>query len=164
MPADPLEAAWRIHGALADWTGKADAKASFALTFQSTILAVLGVLVGSDQGSRGFGSGTARPILCVAAGFLACGAACAAVAISPNLRKERRGPDADGDFLFFGHMRTWDPVALETALRDNDLLPALSRQLIVMSEIAWSKHRRVQWSLALAVAGSVTLGLTAAVG
>lgn len=163
MAADPVEAAWKVHGALADWTGKADIKASFALTLQSTILAVLGVLAGSGQGFRDLGSGAARPLLWVGAGLLACGAACAAVAISPNLRKERRGPAVDDDFLYFGHLRTWDPNELETALRDKDLLPALSRQLIVMSEIAWSKHRRVQWSLVLAVAGSVTLGLAAAV-
>ncbi|MFD9571464.1 Pycsar system effector family protein [Streptomyces sp. NPDC059982] len=162
MAADPLETAWKLHSAISDWTGKADVKASFALTLQSTILAVLGVLAGSSQGTKGLGSGAARPLLWMGVVFLACGACCAAAAISPNLRKERRSLEAGEDFLFFGHVRTWEPANLESALREKDPLPALSRQLVVMSEIAWTKHRRVQWSLLLAVPGVVALSLAAA--
>ena len=35
---DATDTAWRIHGALVDWTGKVDTKASFALTIESDVL------------------------------------------------------------------------------------------------------------------------------
>src|SRR3712207_62647 len=35
---DPVDTAWRIHGAIADWTGKVDTKASFVLTIESALL------------------------------------------------------------------------------------------------------------------------------
>ncbi|WP_368067388.1 Pycsar system effector family protein [Streptomyces sp. VNUA116] len=162
MANDPLEMAWKMHAALADWIGKADSKASFALTAQSATLALLGILVGSGRVDTGSGSDTSQALLWAGALFLAGGAACAAVTVSPNLRKERRGANADDDFLFFGHLRSWAPTELETALRDKDPLPALSRQLVVMSEVAWTKHRWVQWSFVLAAAGAITLGLAAA--
>ncbi|KMS88623.1 hypothetical protein ACZ91_24865 [Streptomyces regensis] len=92
------------------------------------------------------------------------GVSCAAWAISPNLRKERRGPEADDDFLYFGHVRHLNPEVLEAALRDKDPLPSLARQVVVMSEIAWTKHRRVQWSLMLGVAGCAAFGLATVVG
>lgn len=164
MAADPLETAWKMHGALADWTGKADGKASFALTLQATVLAALGVLAGSGRVFGDVGTGPALFLLWLGASLLGAGASFAVAAISPNLRKERRGPQEGDDFLYFGHLRTWEPVDLEVALRENDPLPALTRQLVVMSEIAWIKHRRVQWSLSLAAAGAVALALTAAVG
>jgi len=33
-----LDTAWRTHDSLRDWTGKVDAKASFALTIESAVL------------------------------------------------------------------------------------------------------------------------------
>ncbi|MER7987563.1 Pycsar system effector family protein [Streptomyces noursei] len=161
MASDPLETAWKLQAGLADSTGKADTKASFALAIQSTALVLLGVLtsVGTSPGSPKHGISLA--LLWAGAALLACGACCAAAAVSPNLRKERRGPQRDDDVLFFGHLRHWDPAELEAALKNKDLLPNLSRQIVVMSEIAWTKHRRVQWSFALAAAGSAALGLAA---
>jgi hypothetical protein len=164
VAADPLETAWKLHSAIADWTGKADSKASFSLTLQATILAALGVLAGTGRVFSDVSSGLALFLLWLGASLLGIGATFAVVAISPNLRKERRGPRRDDDFLYFGHLRAWEPCDLERALREKDPLPALSRQLVVMSEIAWTKHRRVQWSLSLAVAGAVTLALATAIG
>lgn len=163
MAVDPLETAWKMHAALADWTGKADSKASFSLAVQSATLVLLGALAGSGRLAMGSGSGASQILLWAGSLFMACGAWCAAVTVSPNLHKERRGVNADDDFLFFGHLRTWEPEDLEKALRERDPLPALSRQLVVMSEIAWAKHRWVQWSFVSAVIGAVTLGVAAAV-
>ena len=161
MAADPLETAWKLQAGLADSTGKADTKASFALAIQSTVLALLGILSSAGKNPGSAEHGISLILLWAGAVLLACGACCAAAAVSPNLHKERRGPRPDDDFLFFGHLRHWDPAALETALKDKDLLPQLSRQIVVMSEIAWAKHRRVQWSFALAAVGSAVLGLAA---
>ncbi|MGW9426664.1 Pycsar system effector family protein [Streptomyces decoyicus] len=161
MAADPLETAWKLQAGLADSTGKADAKASFALAIQSTALALLGILTSTGRSPSNPSHGASLIFLWAGVLLLASGACCAASAVSPNLRKERRGPQSDDDFLFFGHLRHWDPAALEAAIKDKDLLPQLSRQIVVMSEIAWTKHRRVQWSFALAAAGAAALGLAA---
>lgn len=161
MASDPLETAWKLQAGLADSTGKADTKASFALAIQSTALVLLGVLTSAGTSPGSPKHGISLALLWAGAVLLACGACCAAAAVSPNLRKERRGPQPDDDVLFFGHLRHWDPSELEAALKNKDLLPNLSRQIVVMSEIAWTKHRRVQWSFALAAAGSAALGLAA---
>ncbi|WP_436737421.1 Pycsar system effector family protein [Streptomyces sp. BBFR102] len=163
MAADPLETAWKIQATLADSTGKADTKASIALSLQSTVLALLGVLATSGHGMDAR-SATSQALLWVGGCVLLCGALLAAAAVSPNLRLERRGVGPDDDYLFFGHLRHFEPEALETALRSGSALSALSRQIIVMSEIAWTKHRRVQLSLLLAVLGCTTLGVSAAIG
>ncbi|MEV6836345.1 Pycsar system effector family protein [Streptomyces sp. NPDC051133] len=164
MAVEPTETAWRIQAAVADWTAKADSKASFALTMESTALAVLGLLSSSKLSTGGLSSTLARVLLWIGALLMVGGVGCAAWAISPNLRKERRGPEVDDDFLYFGHVRHLDPEVLEAALRVKDPLPSLSRQVVVMSEIAWNKHRRVQWSLMLAVAGCAAFGLATVVG
>ncbi|MEX2980984.1 Pycsar system effector family protein [Streptomyces sp. C36] len=163
MAADPLDAAWRIQTALADWTGKADAKASIALSLQSAVLALFGVLTGAGHGFRG-GPVPAQVLGWAGVLTLLVGACLAAAAVSPNLRSERRGQEPDEDYLFFGHLRHFEPEQLESALRERDHLAALSRQLVVMSEIAWVKHRRVQWSFAAAVTGSGALGIAAVIG
>ncbi|MEU8945311.1 Pycsar system effector family protein [Streptomyces sp. NPDC048489] len=164
MTDEPTETAWRIQAAVADWTAKADAKASFALTMQSTALAVLGLLTTSKRAGGDLDSTTPRLLLWIGVLLMVAGVSFAAWAISPNLSKERRGPESDDDFLYFGHVRHLDPAVLEAALRDKDPLPSLSRQVVVMSEIAWNKHRRVQWSLMLAVAGCAAFGLATVVG
>ncbi|MGW3122010.1 Pycsar system effector family protein [Streptomyces sp. NPDC001107] len=163
MADEPTETAWRIQAAVADWTAKADSKASFALTMQSTALAVLGLLATSRRAAGDLDSAVPRLLLWVGVLLMVAGVSCAAWAISPNLRKERRGPETSDDFLYFGHLRHLEPAVLEAALRDKDPLPSLSRQVVVMSEIAWTKHRRVQWSLMLAVAGCAAFGLATVV-
>ena len=164
MAAEPTETAWRIQAAVADLTAKADSKASFALAMQSTALAVVGLIAGSQRAAGDLDSGVTRLLLWCGVSIMVGGASCAAWAISPNLRKERRGAERDDDFLYFGHVRHLEPAALEEILRDKDPLPPLSRQLVVMSEIAWTKHRRVQWSLILAVAGCAAIALATVVG
>ncbi|MFD7340182.1 Pycsar system effector family protein [Streptomyces violascens] len=164
MAVEPTETAWRIQAAVADWTAKADSKASFALTMQSTALAVLGLLTTSTRAAGDLDATVPQVLLWLGVLLMVAGVSCAAWAISPNLSKERRGPDADDDFLYFGHVRHLDPEVLEAALREKDPLPSLSRQVVVMSEIAWTKHRRVQWSLLLAVAGCAAFGLATVAG
>ncbi|WEH41956.1 Pycsar system effector family protein [Streptomyces sp. AM 2-1-1] len=164
MAVEPAETAWRIQAAVADLTAKADSKASFALTMQSTALAVLGLLASSKRAAGELDSGASRLLVWCGVLLLFSGASCAAWAISPNLRKERRGPERDDDFLYFGHVRNLEPAALEAILREKDPLPPLSRQLVVMSEIAWAKHRRVQWSLMLAVGGCTAFALATVAG
>lgn len=164
MVAEPTETAWLIQAVVTDWTAKADSKASFALTMQSTALAVLGLLASSKRAVGDFDSTLPRLLLWIGVLLMVGSVGCAAWAISPNLGKDRRGPDNEADFLYFGHVRQLDPAVPEAALLDKDPLPSLSRQVVVMSEIAWNKHRRVQWSLMLAVGGCAAFGLASVVG
>jgi hypothetical protein len=64
---------------------------------------------------------------------------------------EAEWPD---NFVYFGHLKHWDPDALADELRQRDPLPILTRQLVVMSRIAATKHRRVQESLIVALVGA----------
>ncbi|MFF0001792.1 Pycsar system effector family protein [Streptomyces avermitilis] len=65
-------------------------------------------------------------------------------------RRELRGrkvkAEAASNFIYFGHLMHRQADELTTALKNTDILPVLSRQLIVMSKIAWAKHRHAQTS------------------
>ncbi|MGI5341446.1 Pycsar system effector family protein [Streptomyces sp. CA-181903] len=154
----PQDTAWRLHAALSDWTGKADAKASFALTVQSAVL--LGLAAGAGRGF-GHARGLAAVLLWAGVAALVVGLACAVLAVAPSLRADVPGP-AEERFVYFGHLRDWEPGALEYRLREADPLPALSRELVVMSRIAWRKHVCVRWSLVCAAAGTAGVGAAAA--
>ncbi|MFF4756163.1 Pycsar system effector family protein [Streptomyces sp. NPDC002514] len=159
----PEDTAWRIHAAVADWTGKFDAKASFALTIESAILVAITALSG---GGRRLGKidGFAVWVFYLGVVALATGALFAITVVSPRLRKSEIHPGSNDNFMFFGHIRHWDPAGLETALREQDVLPLLSRQLVIMSEIAWTKHERVKKSFAFAVLGAVLVALAGIFG
>ncbi|MER5785750.1 Pycsar system effector family protein [Streptomyces mobaraensis] len=160
MPESPQDTAWRLHAALSDWTGKADAKASFALTVQSTALLVLGLAAGAGRGF-GHAGGWAAVLLWAGVAALVVGLACAVLAVAPSLRADVPGP-AEERFVYFGHLRHWEPGALEYRLREADPLPALSRELVVMSRIAWRKHVYVRWSFVCAAVGTAGVGAAAA--
>lgn len=161
---DGVDTAWRIHASLSDWTGKIDSKASFALSIESAALAGVAALTGA--GHR-FGRLT---------GFWAVGgfwlgvvllglAAVAAVAVViPRGRARHEAASPADDFIFYGHLRHWTPENLAAQLAEAELLPALSRQLVTMSRIAWTKHCRVQQSLLLAVAGAIVLAVVGVSG
>ncbi|MFC0005431.1 Pycsar system effector family protein [Micromonospora siamensis] len=154
---DPAETAWKIHAALVDWTGKVDAKASFALTIESAVLA--GAVGLSNSGSR-FGNLTGVwPLLIfwAGAGLLAVSVVLSVLVVMPRTRNKNVPTEWPSNFIYFGHLQHWSPEPLEQALRDLDPLPMLSRQLVVMSKIACTKHRRVQESFAAALVGAFLL-------
>ncbi|WP_326844569.1 DUF5706 domain-containing protein (plasmid) [Streptomyces sp. NBC_01558] len=157
MSADEAkETAWRIHAAIGEWTGRVDAKASFALTLESAALA--GIIALSDNGHRfsrlhGYG---ARLPLWAGAGLILAGAVLAILVVAPRLRKGALlKQEAPQNFIYFGHLQYWDPTALTQKLAREDILPILSNQLVNMSKIAWRKHRFVQLSFLLAAAGGI---------
>lgn len=58
----------------------------------------------------------------------------------------------------------WDKAAyLPHALKERELLPVISRQIVVMAEIAWEKHRWLQLSMLTGCAGDVCIVLAAVV-
>ncbi|MFF8195580.1 Pycsar system effector family protein [Streptomyces bobili] len=158
------ETAWRIHAALADWTGKVDAKAVFALTVESAALALTAVLRSSSRSAAGGAlPGLSVPALVtVGMGLLTVAVLLAVLAVVPRMG-HTQVPRSGQGFIYFGDLRGLAPDDLAQTLRTTDPLPALSRQLVVMSKIAWRKHRYTQASLVLAATGLLTAALAAAV-
>ncbi len=157
----PVETAWHIHDSLRDWTGKVDSKASFALTIESGVLvAVLALAAGDHRLAALAGVAEAFFIAGIAAVVLAT--LCSVGAVRPQIKERAVEGQWNENFIFFGHLKFWKDDELERALQERDVLPMLARQLIVMSEIAWKKHRLLKWSLTLLVLGCAFLGTAAA--
>jgi hypothetical protein len=160
LTTDPIDTAWKIHDALVDWTGKVDTKASFSLTVESALLA--GVVTLSGEG-RVFHHLNRWAVVWYVVGIalLIAGALCAAWVVRPRLRAANLKAEAQGNFIYFGHLRHLTPEAVQDRLEATPLLPVLSKQLVEMAKIAWIKHRMVQLSMSLAPAGVAALGLCA---
>ncbi len=160
-----IEDAWKIHAALVEWTGKVDAKASFALTLESAVLAAV---VAFSSPGRPLGALSGSGTVCAyRAGVVALvlAAVCAVVAVIPRVRFWATLSEWEANVIFFGHVRHWrDSAALAAALEQRDMLDVLARQHIAMSKIAWSKHVWVQGSLVLAVVGSALVGAAGVFG
>jgi hypothetical protein len=148
---------WRVHGALDSWTGKVDTKASISLAIESATVGF--VLTLTKQGERLHGlDGLADVAAKLGIGCLLFAIVCAVSVVMPQLdRKNAKKPEVwQENTVFFGHLRHWDAADLTTKLSEHaDEERQLARQLVVMSQIAWRKHERLQWSLSLFLAGGV---------
>ena len=154
-----LDLAWRIHAALVDWTGKVDTKASFAFAIESAIvLAVVGQT--KSPGLYASLEGIDRWLYGVGLALILVGILMAASVVTPRLRRRASKREWRENFIYFGHLRHWRPEQLAAHLQSiEDPLPILSRQLVNMSKIAWSKHVLVQISMFAAGLGALSLGL-----
>jgi hypothetical protein len=161
---DALDTAWRIHAALTDWTGKVDTKAAFCFAVESAVLVAVvnlkvpGRLFAVLKGPRqtwAFGIGVALIIL---------GITFAGNVVMPRLRRRKTKNEWPANFIYFGHLRHWEPAALEAKLSSTPMLPVLSHQLVVMSKIAWRKHVMVQLSLLVGGLGAASLILCGLLG
>jgi hypothetical protein len=159
---EPEDTAWRLLDSVSEAVARADAKASFALSVQSAVLVTLGALTGSGVTFVHMRRGLVLAWLGVA--LLAVGVFCAAMVVRPDLRCGRQPQVEADEFVFFGHLRHWRPGELESRLRKGDALPELSRQLVILSALAWRKHQWVNWSFTLGTVGCVVVGLAAALG
>ncbi|WP_345540270.1 Pycsar system effector family protein [Phytohabitans rumicis] len=146
MDSSPAEFAWRVHTALESWTAKVDMKASIMLAFQGGVLIFVSTSPPALVGARPGAVAGAMVLLLTAMGF-------AATAILPALGAVRRHRRECGQhWIYFGHLRLWQPVALESrlaVLTERDEVRALSTQLIRMSRLNWRKHRLLQGSVLL---------------
>ncbi|WP_264032428.1 Pycsar system effector family protein [Cellulosimicrobium sp. SH8] len=155
-PSQGFENAWRIHEAQMDWTGKVDAKAAFALTVQAALLGAAVVLL-PDMNTC-----VEYVLLGVSVIFVSAGAVCAALVVAPQLRSKSLASESASNFIYFGHVRLWKPEQLAREMRRTDLTEQLARQVTVMADIAWKKHRRVAWSIWLGLVGGAFLLAAAA--
>jgi hypothetical protein len=153
--------AWNIHSAITGWTSSVDSKASFVSAIETAVLLGVVTLAGDNRqlsdlhGRWQLGFFWAGTILMV----LSLG--CVLSVVTPHLRGKAARKHHHDSFIYFGHARHWKPAELETALRDRDILPILARQIIVTSDIAWRKHRRLQLSIAGAGLAAAFVGLAA---
>ncbi|SKG49144.1 Pycsar system effector family protein [Mycobacteroides abscessus] len=163
MSSDAVDTGWKIHAALADWTGKVDTKASFALTIESALVATVLTLSGQD---RIFSALTACQQWWYGAGLVLIGTSivCAALVVRPRLRTKALQAESGRNYIYFGHLRYLTADKIADHLENTPILPVLSQQLAAMSKIAWQKHRRVQISMTLAPAGVACMLVCAAIG
>ena len=145
-----IETGWRIHSQLADWTGKVDNKASFAVSIESAVL--IGVFATSGKDDL-FGDLTDSMLTCyrIGLGFLIIAILASIAAVFPQLGRQSSTMSRMNGIIFFGHLRHWHVDNLIRELRDSDIVTVLARQLIAMSEILWRKHRFLQMSFCAAI-------------
>ena len=67
------------------------------------------------------------------------------------------GKEWPNNFIYFGHLKFWDPTKLPASIKQKDLLPVLTQQIVRMSEIAWKKHVAVKISMWIALVGGAAL-------
>lgn len=144
--ARAVETAWRVHAELGNWTAKVDAKASFALTLDSAATAGIIALSTDDHVLAHLHGWGARVLLWSGTVLILVSGVFAMLVVVPRLRGRKVKAEAASNFIYFGHLMHRQADELATALKNTDILPVLSRQLIVMSKIAWAKHRHVQTS------------------
>ncbi|MFF2316974.1 Pycsar system effector family protein [Arthrobacter sp. NPDC058097] len=160
---EAIDNAWKIHAAQVDWTGKVDAKASFAFALESA--AIVSTVALSAQG-RIFGDlndPAAAWFYGIGLTLILVGAVFAVAVVIPRLKSDLVKSKAPDNYIFFGHAQHWEPENLATTLKEGDILPVISRQIVIMAEIAWQKHRWVQLSMFAGCGGGVCIVFAALV-
>jgi len=158
-----IETAWHIHGHLNDLTSKIDAKASFALALESGALGGVVALSGSGHRLGQLVGWPAQVLFWAGVTVLGLGALAAVLVVLPR-GGDGRDRTAPRGWIYYGDLRHWTPEELTVRLSNGDALPALSRQLVALSRIAWIKDRGVRHSLSLACLGGVLIALADVVG
>lgn len=153
-----IEQAWKIHQAQADWTGKVDAKASFAFAIESAAMATTVALSGDKRLFSGRTAGINDALYWIGLLALLAGAFFAVAVVIPRLKSDGALKASKNNYIYFGHVRHWEPDELAQALNGRDILPVITKQIIVMGDIAWHKHRWVQISMWCGVLGALSLG------
>jgi Pycsar effector protein len=158
------EFAWRVHTAQEAWANKGDIKASILLAFEGGAL----YAIISAEGKEGFLArlgGWHHGAQAIGIALLLLGISAATIAVFPRLgpvnehRDNRRFP------IYFGHLRHWNATKLKDhleGLSQDEELDALSGQLVQMAKSNWAKHRWVQASLVLSLAGILLVAVAAA--
>lgn len=152
-----IEQAWKIHAAQAEWTGKVDAKASFAFAVESAIIATVVALSADGRLYSDLSDWLSGAFYWIGLLSLMAGAFFALVVVRPRLKEDVVRKMSDDNFIYFGHAQYWDADELATALKERDILPVITRQIVVMADIAWRKHRWVQLSMTLGGIGGALL-------
>ena len=171
LPAKPsaaendraIEFAWRVHGAQTSWANNADVKASILLALEGG--ALYAIIAALGDGGLLARLGRPYPVAnAIGTAALLLAILTAALAIFPRLAPRDKDRDYHRQFIYFGNLRRWDATELSrhiAGLTEGDALDVLSRQLTEMSRHNWVKHRWVQISLILSLAGILTIAISA---
>jgi hypothetical protein len=154
-----IETAWRIHAAISDWTTKADAKATFALTVETALLGLAVAFAGS-----GHLSGAQGALVALGAATMIFAISSSALVVYPTLRRKALAAEAPANFIYFGHIKHMTEDQLFTHLCGDNLLRVLTHQVKITADIAWTKHRKIQTSLIAAALGAGLTGMAVLVG
>ncbi|MEQ1699264.1 MAG: Pycsar system effector family protein [Ilumatobacteraceae bacterium] len=153
---EAVDHAWKIHEAVLGWTEKVDSKANYVATIETAL--IVGAVAMQTSGRRfGHLHGMALVLYWVGLGLLILGLVMCVWVVRPRLRTAKVKTESTNNFIYFGHVKHWDPTALENAFYKQDMLAMLSRQLVATSKIAWEKHLMLRWSVHLTAAGVLTL-------
>ncbi|WP_284984448.1 Pycsar system effector family protein [Arthrobacter sp. efr-133-TYG-118] len=154
---EAIDNAWKIHAAQVDWTGKVDAKASFAFALESAVIATTVALSADGRLFSNLTTGITPVFYWLGLLSLVAGAFFALVVVRPRLKATGLQKASSENYIYFGHAQYWESDELDAALRKGDILPVITRQIVVMADIAWQKHRWVQWSMTLGGVGGALL-------
>ncbi len=162
-PEDARSNAWKVHDAQVQWTSQVDAKAAFVLAIESGLLAGIVTLSGDNHRLTDLDDDFTRYSYMLGMAFVVAALICVAWVVRPRLRKTdmSKEPDENADYIYFGHAQAWSPEKLASTFERGDILPAISRQIVRMADIAWKKHVALQWSITCAVIGTSIVGLAA---
>lgn len=158
---DAVHTAWNIHSTVLGWTRNVDNKASFVSAIEVAIL--LGILtLAAEQRQLSRLSGVWQlGLFWLGVAALITSVGLVLWVVSPHLRTPRIREEYQSNVIFFGHAKYWDPQDLAEFLGRDDILPMLSREITAASDIAWKKHRNLQFSIAGFVIGALLVGAAA---
>ncbi|MGH3695157.1 MAG: Pycsar system effector family protein [Pseudonocardiaceae bacterium] len=156
--ASGVEFAWKVHGALQDWTAKVDTKASIVMTLETALFSGMLAFTRSQVSAypRNWSSFHHCGLVLLFVSIVLAGAV-----VFPQLHRRDSTKSWSNKLVYFGHLRLWEPSALTEALASAQPeinLRMLSDQLVAMSRITWRKHVLVQWSLLVALTGCIGVG------
>ena len=156
-----IDFAWKVHEALSTWTGRVDTKASIVLTLE---VATLSFAIALTDGTKLFASlsGWRACVFAIGLALAGFGILAATAVVFPQLARRKARADWQNGFVYFGHLRRWAPVDLESTLEQltpREVRRALSTQLVTMSKIAWRKHGLLQASVLFGIAAAVAFAV-----
>ena len=159
---DPVDQAWRI-GTVPSSPGQAESTPRRPLLSRSSPAMAAGVIAmsGGDRALSHMEDWFEQWAYSLGVTSLAVGLLSVALVVRPRLRARHANGEAAENFIYFGHARRWHPEELERALRESDMLPILTRQVVAMSDVAWLKHRLLQASLTSAGLSAALLAVAA---
>jgi hypothetical protein len=156
--------AWETHRAMTAWTSSVDTKATI-------VLSISGLLLGLYLSELSAAHTPIRPHHWqYIVGFAGMALTAAAVIMSglvvtPRLNRRRTRQNWQENYIYFGHLRLWDPSKLRQHLAslsvDQELF-LLADQLVSTAKIAWRKHSLLQIAMGMLLCGVLLVALALA--
>ena len=157
---------WRTHAAITDWTAKVDTKASIILSISGVLLGFCVTLSTNKRVLAGL-EGWHLMVERIGLVGLASGVVLAGLVVMPRLNRRKSKKIWKKNFIYFGHLRHWEPEKLRKELAVLSVgkeLDVLSEQLVSTSKIAWFKHSCLQLSIWSVLIGVVLIFVSAVAG